>query len=68
MTTKVTVDAHAGWPIEVTIVDLGGDGAPVGHSKEIVAAYAVRDFYAHSHRELHIRELPNRQQTSAAAA
>lgn len=55
MTTKVTVDAHAGWPVEVTTVDL-----PAGtERKTTVSPNTVQDFYVHSHRELHIKEMPN---------
>lgn len=62
MTTKVTVDAHAGWPVEVTTVDrvrvLGEDADRVTESKTVVAPHTTQDFYVHSHRELHVKELP----------
>lgn len=58
MTTKVTVDAHAGWPVKVTTVDLDSDGKPTGQHETTVPPHAVQDFYVHSHRELHVKELP----------
>lgn len=58
MTTKVTVDAHAGWPVEVTTVDLNTDGSKL-ESKSTVPPNTTQDFYVHSHRELHIKEMPN---------
>lgn len=47
MTTKVTVDAHAGWPVMVTLLS----GEP-GHirqvTNELVEPGTTRDFYIHS--------------------
>ena len=40
MTTKVTVDAHAGWPVSVK-------NTASGH-EIIVAANTTQDFYVHS--------------------
>lgn len=57
MTTKVTVDAHAGWPVEVTTVDLASDGATV-ENKVTVPPNTTQNFYIHSTRELHIKEMP----------
>ncbi|MBN9463450.1 MAG: hypothetical protein J0H00_19745 [Burkholderiales bacterium] len=59
MTTKVTVDAHAGWPVEVIAVDLDNDGRVVGESQTTVAPHTTQDFYVHSHRELRVKEMPN---------
>lgn len=47
MTTKVTVDAHAGWPVLVTIKD-GEPSAEKRVRTETVAPNTVRDFYIHS--------------------
>lgn len=58
MTTKVTVDAHAGWPVEVTQIALGEDGEPKAEDKQVVAPNTKQDFHVHSHRELRIKELP----------
>ena len=45
MTTKVTVDAHAGWPVKVVL------GNPVYKDAEeqeiIVQPNTVREFYVH---------------------
>lgn len=58
MTTKVTVDAHAGWPVEVRLVQLDAEGAPSREDIDVVAPNTVREFYVHSHLELHVKELP----------
>lgn len=57
MTTKVTVDAHAGWAVEVTTIDLNFD-ATKHETKSTVLPNTKQDFYVHSHRELHIKEMP----------
>ncbi len=61
MTTRITVDAHAGWPVEVTTVDLNTDGSLVDPSFQIptqtVQPHTTREFYVTSHRELHIKEV-----------
>lgn len=63
MTTKVTVDAHAGWPVEVTTIDtqqVEGEAEPrVTSNTTTVSPHTTQDFYVHSHRELHIKEMPN---------
>jgi hypothetical protein len=52
MTTKVTVDAHAGWPVMVTIIDSTGE-----EQAEIVAPNTKADFYVFDTRKLTIEEL-----------
>lgn len=60
MTTKVTVDAHAGWPVKVTCK----------HPKtgaidwvQTVEPKTVKDFYVHSGADLEIHEVqPDEQQ------
>lgn len=47
MTTKVTVDAHAGWPVLVTLKH-GGPNAAKSVSTETVEPNTVREFYVHS--------------------
>lgn len=47
MTTKVTIDAHAGWPVLVTL-KYGEPSAAKSVSTERVEPNAVRDFYIHS--------------------
>ncbi len=58
MTTKVTVDAHAGWPVMVTMIE----GEPKSEKRirnEIVEPKTVREFYIHSGlRIVNIEELP----------
>lgn len=54
MTTKVTVDAHAGWPVDVVIVDRGA--AP---RIERVAPHSVRDFCVHDSRSISVIEVTN---------
>lgn len=58
MTTKVTVDAHAGWPVDVTKVQLNSDGSVASETTETVPPNTVVDFYVHSHMELHVKEMP----------
>lgn len=58
MTTKVTVDAHAGWPVKVTTIDLNVDGSSL-RSETVVPPNTTQDFYVHQQRELHIKEMPN---------
>jgi hypothetical protein len=48
MTTKVTVDAHAGWPVEVKTVNVNGDGS-ISETAVVVPPHTERDFYIHSH-------------------
>jgi len=47
MTTKVTVDAHAGWPVLVTIKQ-GEPNSEKSIRTETVEPKTVRDFYIHS--------------------
>ena len=57
MTTKVTVDAHAGWPVQVELIDqYPGQNEPTV-SVEVVAPHTARDFYVHSNRSLTVREM-----------
>jgi hypothetical protein len=60
MTTKVTVDAHAGWPVDVTTIDTYE--GKVTRSTERVAAKKVREFYLTSNRELLFAEVQPEQQ------
>ena len=57
MTTRVTVDAHAGWPVEVVTIDQYGD-KPATEATETVAPNTVREFYVTNSRTLRISELP----------
>lgn len=58
MTTKVTVDAHAGWPVRVTSIMAGGQTV-----REVVAN-TVEDFFVHSGCDFRIHEIqPDEQPT-----
>lgn len=58
MTTKVTVDAHAGWPVRVEAVDqYPADADPVTKEIGIVPANEKQDFYVTSTRKLIISEM-----------
>ena len=58
MTTKVTIDAHAGWPILIGL--LRGEANDTRRiTDEIVPAGEKRDFYLYSGLKIvHIEELP----------
>lgn len=51
MTTKVTVSANHGWPVDVTPLPLG-----VGPVTQVPAGES-RDFYVHSQQDLLIHEV-----------
>ena len=42
----------------VTKIDLQPDGSKVENATETVPPNEKRDFYVHSHRELHVKEMP----------
>lgn len=48
MTTAITVDAHAGWPVEVKSVRGEPQTEPKQLVTEIVPANEKRTFYIHS--------------------
>ena len=56
MTTTITVDAHAGWPVDVTSIDT--QNGSESRSTERVPPHEKRTVYVHSGRELLIREVP----------
>jgi hypothetical protein len=56
MTTKITIDAHAGWPVEVDIVDKYPDQDSPTVRTETVPVNAVGVYFVHSSRSLVIRE------------
>lgn len=58
MTTKVTIDAHAGWPVQVTAIDTAQDGTVTESVIATVPANEKQDHYCHQTRELRIKELP----------
>lgn len=58
MTTKVTVDAHAGWPVLVTLKH-GEPTAAKSVSTERVEPLTTRDFYIHSGLQIiGVEEMP----------
>jgi hypothetical protein len=61
MTTKITVDAHAGWPVGVTLIDryTDGDGKKHVFSTEAgpVAPRTTQDFHVTGSRDLVVREM-----------
>lgn len=57
MTTKVTVDAHAGWPVSVVAQDTMSDGSVYHNPLGIVPPNEVRDFYVFDTRQLIITEM-----------
>lgn len=70
MTTKVTVDAHAGWPVKVTMIYLDGEGKPVSEQlvpPVTVAPHTTQDFIVHSTMMIEVREMPFDALTGAAA-
>lgn len=55
MTTKVTVHANHGWPVDVTVIHT--DGSPVLGGPLRVPAGITRDFFVHSGADLRIHEV-----------
>lgn len=58
MTTRVQVDAHAGWPVKVQSIDTGPEGEIVQADLGIVPALASQNFHVYKGRQLLITELP----------
>jgi len=59
MTTKVTVDAHAGWPVDVTPMFGGVAIAPT----QRVPAKEEEEFYLHSGQDLLFQEVRTEAET-----
>lgn len=58
MTTAITVDAHAGWDVEVSTEKLNGHGDWEFNSKMIVKAHTKEIIYIHSHLKItEVREV-----------
>lgn len=59
MTTKVTVSAHAGWPVDVTRIDPKTGKPPENQPAptERVASNSERIFYVHSAQDLLVHEV-----------
>ena len=61
MTTQVTVDAHAGWPVLVTL-KYGEPGQSKSVQTEVVEPNTKREFAIHSGMSIvDIEELPERE-------
>ena len=52
MTTKVTVDAHAGWDVKIVSAELDSEGLVLVEVTNIVPKNTLQDFYIHSHKRL----------------
>lgn len=52
MTTKVTIDAHAGWDVEIHTVNTNETGDVVSDSVFIVPKNTVQDIYIHSNKHI----------------
>jgi hypothetical protein len=58
MTTSVTIDAHAGWDVEVLCRAFDNNGKTQSVSTHIVPKNTNQNFYVHSNMEIiAIREL-----------
>ena len=57
MTTAVTVDAHAGWPVKVTLIDQSSDGLTQSETVQVVAANTKQAFYVWNGRDIKVHEL-----------
>ena len=58
MTTRITVDAHAGWPVQVVGI-YGEPNYPKEIRTEVVEPNTKKDFYIHSgFRIISVEELP----------
>lgn len=51
MTTKVTIDAHAGWPVLVTL-KIGEPNMPKTVTTATVEPHTKQDFYIHSGQQI----------------
>lgn len=52
MTTAITIDAHAGWDVEVVIQDLDSDGNLITEQIKVVPKHTKETVYIHSHRQI----------------
>jgi hypothetical protein len=63
MTTKITVGAHAGWPVRVTVIDKG-----CMPKTQIVEPNAAQDFHVWDTRDLRVHEIQPGEELAAAPA
>jgi hypothetical protein len=70
MTTKVTVEANHGWPVDVFAHDkpADADGGTQGTLLARVPANSKQDFYVHSGRDIFIHEVQPDELTNEAQA
>ena len=68
MTTKVTVDAHVGWPVQVEAIDQYSATEPVTSVLGVVQPNEVREFVVFDTRRLVITELPRPVAVAAEVA
>lgn len=62
MTTKVTIHALHGWPVDVTLI------SPSGRTVQRVPAGETQEFHVFDGRDLHIHEVqPNEIEAEAEA-
>ncbi len=60
MTTAITIDAHAGWDVEVVIQDLDSDGNRITEHVQVIPKHTKETVYIHSHCQISsIKELKN---------
>lgn len=57
MTTKITVDAHAGWPVQVVAEDRLASGALAYSTFPVIAPGEVKEFVVFEGRRLIVTEL-----------
>ncbi len=57
MTTRIYVDAHAGWPVKVTALDKQPDGSVKEFDLGTVPPNKNQDFHVWDTRSLRIEEL-----------
>ena len=62
MTSKVTIDAHAGWPIKVTQQNKNADDVWEDGREEVVAPHTVQDFYVYDSRRIVVEEQRREQE------
>jgi hypothetical protein len=55
MTTSITIDAHAGWPVKVVEVFSGAQGQEISRTEHVVAPYNRQIFNLYTGR--HIAEV-----------
>lgn len=58
MTTKVTVDTHAGWPVSVLQRELKPDGSIERVTEVVVPPNETREFHVHTHMQILVAENP----------